>query len=463
MAEFTSRLRRASARLRGTAATEIPVPFSVACQCGQQISGIRLSTSQQISCSRCDAIVYVLPVNVYPATERVSSEVVGGSLARRLLAASRDFFPGRTLQDVPKKPPARPVQMSATPAAEPINTTPDHSEQPLTMPPRRGEMPGQSPSLQDALDGNTAAPPAPIPEVIPSTLPANTTTEPFAAPVAKPRRLKLPEIDYRRVARRTLTPFRVLMLAAVSVVLLTGWYTVHRNQLERARRTWREAMDAADAALNSQNLTDLQTALQKAVAAAGTLDRDDAESRSAANQLLEATAINRLSPGDLVSDLGKGYGPDGQLSADRIRSISRTLVTGCHLFECPVQISDATQSTVRLLLPLQVGNDSVNIEVQSAALAKAAGGLGRQSLLIVAEVESCTPPQQSPGTWQISLNPDLCVLLTHEAFCIAAGIDPAQAPGLADQIRRQRIAVAANDLQMLRAQDQPLRNTKQTE
>ena len=94
MTSLKASLTKAKARLFGTATKDIAVPFELPCDCGHRVTGIRRGSYQIATCTACDARVYVLAVNVYPATKRVSSEVLDGSVASRLSTIVRDLVVG---------------------------------------------------------------------------------------------------------------------------------------------------------------------------------------------------------------------------------------------------------------------------------------------------------------------------------------------------------------------------------
>ena len=96
MTSLKARLSKAKARLFGTATKDIVVPFELPCDCGHRVTGIRRASWQIATCSACEARVYVLPVNVYPATKRVRSEVLDGSVANRLGVIVRDLVAGES-------------------------------------------------------------------------------------------------------------------------------------------------------------------------------------------------------------------------------------------------------------------------------------------------------------------------------------------------------------------------------
>ncbi|MBS0202772.1 MAG: hypothetical protein JSS49_07715 [Planctomycetes bacterium] len=66
---MASWLSRATGAFRKPA-PPAPEPYSVRCDCGGTVTGIRVSGPQKPACSSCGRPVFVLPVNVYPAAVR---------------------------------------------------------------------------------------------------------------------------------------------------------------------------------------------------------------------------------------------------------------------------------------------------------------------------------------------------------------------------------------------------------
>ena len=84
MSSLLAKLAKAKSRLFGSAPESIAVPFEVPCDCGHRVTGIRRTSYQIAVCSACQSSIYVLPVNVYPTTKRIRSEVVDGPVLERV-------------------------------------------------------------------------------------------------------------------------------------------------------------------------------------------------------------------------------------------------------------------------------------------------------------------------------------------------------------------------------------------
>lgn len=437
---LTSRLQRARAKLLNSAAQDIAVPFELVCVCGQRIAGIRQTTSQQVTCSACGERRFVLPVNVYPSTQRVPSEVVGGPFRKRLAAATRELLPRRRpVEAAPTR-----SSSSSAPSAQPLS--------PSAAAPTGGRGQAAARRTREGTSQHWAAADNPPPR------PARTTAATVETPDAEfPARTA----TVRRAARRAVTPFRLLMAGILLTACLTAWWSWHRNRLENARQTWRDAMDLAEAAVQERRLPELQTALQDAVDAARLLHRSDPEVQLAANLLLETQAVNQLSSVDLASELQGALDARGRWHPQRAQTVETVLRNGWYLFDCQVYSVDDAAARMRLDLPLRIGPFTVHLEVQSSLLQTAAAALPETSLLFAARVAACQPPLDSTGEWIIQLDADSCALLTSDIHCLEAGLDVDAA--VQRQLTQQRQLIEATDVLTLRTTDQQRRQDRQLE
>ena len=96
MSSLLAKLAKAKSRLFGSAPESVPVPFEVPCDCGHRVTGIRRTSYQIAVCSACQSSLFVLPVNVYPTTKRIRSEVVDGPVLERVGTVVRDLGRGDT-------------------------------------------------------------------------------------------------------------------------------------------------------------------------------------------------------------------------------------------------------------------------------------------------------------------------------------------------------------------------------
>lgn len=446
MTDLATKLRRAKAKLLGTAAADIVVPFQLSCSCGRSLSGLRTATSQQLTCGGCGQGMFVLPVNVYPATRRVSSEVVGGSFGNRLAAATREFIPAAAS---PATAPDRPDTARSRTASS-GNTSAGSISGKATS--ERRTKDGGRQSRDDVRDGSR------------SSVSGGRKSEGTSDPL--PRRNSPAAARRERPGlivsvRRTFTPFRLLMMGVVLAAGLTGWWTWRKTQQDAARDRWIMARDLAEEHLKAGRLGDLQTALQQAVDAAEMTGRYDSEAQNTFSLLMQTQAVNDLSLVDLYSELSSMYSKPGSPDVSRSQTTEQILKDGWHLFQCRVQVKDEESSTVQLELPMEFQSDSATdgtrIQVMSSPLSAAAKAMKGDSLILAARIESCQRPA-SPGTdWVIRLIPESCTLMTSVVHCEEVGLPVQEQPDILQQLQRQQEFVNSTDLRSLALRDQERR------
>ncbi len=255
MSELSNKLNRAKAQLFGTAAAEIKVPFQLECECGHRVAGIRQPTSQIVECSQCHTEHFVLPVNVYPTTRRVPSEVLGGSFQQRLFAVIGQLIP-RKPPTVDRRPKTdRPAGKSAgrqenDSGAGLASGNPAYAETGRSASESSGDSSGRA-ATGSRSDRRTAEP--------------------------EPKATLRPRVPLTSRIKRQFTVFRLMMFTVLIVVVSTAAWMVHRRQLEQARIAWRSAIDETERMLAEAQFGELEQLLIRADAAAAKLGRNDAE------------------------------------------------------------------------------------------------------------------------------------------------------------------------------------------
>lgn len=442
MGGLSTRITRARAKLMGTTSTDIPAPFEIRCDCGQTTAGIRKPTSQQIPCSACGKTNFILPVNVYPSTRSVPSEVVGGPFSRRLLAAARELIPLKAADEQLRPPDAETKSGNHGELSDTEEVVVSVLEQTDEYP-ENGVEAGELPPRRSASARGRRPAASPQPKV----------REAAATPGFRLPQLKLPQVDVRRAARRTLTPFRLLMLGAIISAVATGWIIRNKARHDQALQVWRDSMDLAEASLVENNLTELNSALQAAVNAAAVLQRTDNEVQRAINLLTETQAVNQLSPVDISSELSGAYDKSGLLNRSRAETAEAALPGGWYVFDCPIRIMDERPSLAILDLPLMAGSDRVIVEVQSSLLVETAAAMEPDSVLFAARISGCRPPLSYGNSWRIQLDPESCALITTAVHARSAGLDPDESATIRERIERQKQILESLDLYELKSQD----------
>ncbi|MCP4169936.1 MAG: hypothetical protein GY758_04080, partial [Fuerstiella sp.] len=158
----------------------------------------------------------MLPVNVYPATPSVNSEMPDGKLPKRPKTVVSETLPEKK---------------------EPLSEA-------------------ASPKKQQQESSNSSA--------------AKLETEADHGVVAEsPERVSLPRLQLRRVIPKgaVFTPFRMLMLAIISVVCLTGYWVASQRHVEVAQQTWLKASDSIDQLMAEGDFITLEKTLAETITA----------------------------------------------------------------------------------------------------------------------------------------------------------------------------------------------------
>ncbi len=420
MTSLKTRLSKAKARLFGTATIDIVVPFELPCDCGHRVTGIRRTSWQIATCSACDARNYVLPVNVYPATKRVRSEVLDGSVTNRLAVIMRDLVVGDS-EPVPDS------RGSSNP------TSPDQPAARSTS--RRSGPPTSSDEDSSQSDGIDVSD---VPLKRPRKGSSQIKNAQAAALVAEQILVEEPAVRVPRpsiavIARRIFTPFRLLMLSAVVLIAATGGWVVTQRRMDEARKTWRREMDIAEKALDEKDLLTLGDSLARAVAAGQILHRNDAESRRVNSLFLQTKALRDLSTTDLISMLSGCAAADGGLDAAKAATAAESVREKWFGFE---SLLVSTDNGLKLDMSLIIDSIPVAIFVDSDVLRSAVTAMPQSPMLFVGSVKSCDVVDGGRGL-EIHLEGNSCTLVTTDFHAAEFGFTSENSPGLDALLERQ--------------------------
>ena len=414
MSSLKARLLKASAKLLGTAARDVPVPYELRCECGQRVTGIRRATGIQAVCSACQTTLYVLPVNVYPSTRRVRSEVLDGSLASRVGAVMKDIVVGETNPEH-SDPPRAERRSGNTEDQDSETEGSSENGDGTDVRPRRRSNRGRATAKSNRPESGDRRAAAPETDVL----------------------IQVPKVSLGTRLQRVFSPMRLLALAGVAVLMGTGWWVIQQQRVEAARRIWRLEMDVAESTLKGEDLAGLRTALTKAVGAAAILGRMDPETRRAKSLLEQTVAVEEQSSLDLVAQLAGVFSEDGELLASKARDVCAGLPGQRLIFECSLKRLSETVPLMAVDMPLIVGSVPVRIRVQSARLDRLTQATPNASVLFSAAILRCEPPEGADGEWRITLAGRSCALFTTELHVSKLGYDPDSTPGLIPLLKRQ--------------------------
>lgn len=414
MGGLGARLLRARAKLFGSAAKEIPVPFEVPCRCGGRVAGIRRLQHQIAACSACGTSVFILPVNVYPATKRIHSEVPDAALSARATAAMRELagLGASPVSGTSSQGHADSVEKSSrrqvgTQARGPVGSAGAET-------PDRNARPAAETRLTDS-----------------------TVEQQKSVPV-------VPRISLRVRLRRTFSPFRLLVASSLILLTITALWMVQRQQLETARKTWRREMDLAQQALTEKNSDAFRTSLEKAVSAARKLRRSDAEARMAESLLDQCKAINQLSAYDPLEAIADAFSQAADAGIDLNRLNSE--LQGVYLvFESPLIPDSDNAANLTLELPLMIQSRPIRLHVSSPLLTRLRDNNPATPVLFLAKIQSCRAGAADGRGLVIALDGGSVTLLTSEFLAGLAGYNPRQIPELAACLQRQQSYMATGN------------------
>ena len=397
MSSLLAKLAKAKSRLFGSAPESIPVPFEVPCDCGHRVTGIRRTGYQIAVCSACQSSIYVLPVNVYPTTKRIRSEVVDGPVLERVGTVVRDLVRGDPNPETDESQESRSVRKpQETEGLRDYGAAVDLKPKGRKSKRSAGE---EGTSSDGSAEVNAQGPNTAIPLV------------------------QVPRPSFATRMRRMFSPTRVLALAGIVILCSTGFWTIHQRKLEQARKVWRLEMDRAETALKQQDLNTLRESLTLAVKAAKTLSRTDEESRVAESLLRQTEAVQQLTSMDLVSQFSNVVRNDGSLDVAKAGEIAEGLQGQRFVFELALKHRTAHEKTFQLDFPLIVQDTAIDVFVSSSVLSSCVVGGSEPNVLFTACVRECWPPTPANRRWEIVLDGPSCTLVTTDFHAEQLGFD----------------------------------------
>ncbi|APZ94309.1 hypothetical protein [Fuerstiella marisgermanici] len=401
------KLKRLRTQLGGGSATDVETPFDVECKCGARVTGLRRATWIEAECPKCSHGVFVLPVNVYPATPSVSSEILGGPFSERLKTVVSELLPDRKTVDEPEDIKQRKRKT------------------------RRGGV---------ASDADTRA----------------ATDAQTSPDVDQPRRrtLQMPQFDVKAALRRTCTPFRLLMLGMVAVVGLTGYWMAYQQQVEAARQTWLRSAEDIDDFLAASDVIQLEAVLQESVDAGYLLGKNDAEWRSRLNLLQETKAINNLAMTDLLTDFAGAYDDQDRLVADAEQQLLTAVTSGWFVFDSWLTAASNQTGVYLMELPAAPGRHPVDAYVPLPQLADLISHADDERAVFAVRFQAVqAPAAQSHEAWRLLVDPPSFVLLTSETHCESVGLNTSDDTDLSAVLSRQKEFVESSETWEHRASD----------
>ncbi|MCH2212600.1 MAG: hypothetical protein MK110_14950 [Fuerstiella sp.] len=387
-----SKFKRARARLRGTAAAEIPVPFDVSCECGGRVTGIRTSSWQQTSCPSCHTSCFLLPANVYPSTDSVESHVIGGTFGHRLRVVAGEVL-------VPQKRRLR----------------------------SQGDVlsKNRSRTENDSAAGNEPA----------STQPRRWRS---------PRRV-LSGFHPVRFVRRAFSPFRLLLAGIIMIVSTTGYWVYQSRQYEAARTTWHKETDAIPSLVEQYQIEELEQALGRAAKAGRLLGLSGQKWRYVLNLLDETRAVRsiyRTTVPELISEVREQIETGSQLP-DSLRLELKRVSFVVDGYIDPV---DSRSGSYLLDIPAGSAGHAVSVQMRLPQLGDYLNQNETHRFVFAFRLSDIELNGNSARqTWTLTVAPESFVLLTSVKYCEQLGFPVSDDPSLTDILLSQRTFIEESE------------------
>lgn len=387
MSESSQKLKRMRARLRGTVAAELPAKFTVQCECGSSVSGIRGNSWQQSTCSECHTVLYLLPTNVYPSTGSVANDVIGGTFGKRLSVVLSEVIPrGKRKRKESEQTASSPKQESREAASR------------------------------------KKTPPSP--------------------PQWRVPRIALPRFNPIEIVQRTFTPFRMLLLGMLLAVGMTSSWLYHRNHLDAADRVWRETLDAIPQLIAEGDFQALQEILANTTDAGRLTGQKGAEWRRTVNLFEETQAVTAICYDTLPELLSEKAG----LEASALASALADVVDQYFVIDGYIEPVGDTAGSFVLDIPAMSGQQAVMVTLQLPPLADYVQTNPTQRFVFGFRLDGTVLSESNDEFHELPVAPESFVLFTSEEHCEHLGMsvqaDPTQAdPTLAEVLANQKVFV----------------------
>jgi hypothetical protein len=397
MSSLLAKLAKAKSRLFGSAPESIAVPFEVPCDCGHRVTGIRRTGYQIAVCSACENSIYVLPVNVYPTTKRIRSEVVDGPVLERVGTVVRDLVRGDASPEAGESQQPRSVRK-----LHESESLRDYGAA-VDLKPK-----GRKSKRSSDDDGSSSGGGAEV----------NVQESADSIPL-----VQVPRPSFGTRMRRVFSPTRLLAMAGCVILCSTGFWIVHQRKLEQARKVWRLEMDRAETALKQKDLNTLSESLTLAVKAAKTLSRTDEDARVAESLLRQTEAVQQLTSTDLVSQFSNVIKNDGSQDVTKAGNVAEGLKGQRFVFELILKRRTVGETEFQLDFPLIIHDTAIDVFVSSSVLSSCAVDGTEPNVLFTACVRECRPPGPANRRWEIVLDGPSCTLVTTEFHAEQLGFD----------------------------------------
>jgi len=372
---------------------DAPQPYIIrCCSCGEEQRGLRQAEFQRLVCKVCETPLFILPRDVYPVPAvKVEPTVESGTTGAIAVLEEESFSSQREeskpaqkqrkrKNSVKQKRDKKPSAPAALPTLSELRQRIRDAEKP-----KRVEVAEAVPQKPGALDGVGTA---------------------------------LGEMGRgaHREFVRFWSPFRILALVVVIVMLFTGAWTIRQSLLANAVKIAKQEGELGLAAIDSEDWTKARDHLQRAAAALDRLGRTDAESQTIRQYARETQAQFGLCDLSLEELLTKaqaelqgrdqkddrknrlliGYQGDWMVIEGLVRDVGK---------------GNSRSRNYEIQLPAGPHGQQAIIRVNFPVLREMIPLDGQKSLLLAGAIQDIELTKT--GQWMVTLNPASGFLWTH--------------------------------------------------
>ena len=223
----------------------------------------------------------------------------------------------------------------------------------------------------------------------------------------------------------------------IGVIAFTGYWVVNDRAQTAAQRVWLDSKESVPDILKENRVADLEATLQKALAAAATLGKDDEDVHRFANLHKEAQAANSMISIDFSACLNRSYDKDGQLLEGAEGIVLDLMSAGTFVFDTKLQPASPNGNEWGFELPAIDGKHAIKVVISDPP----DGNISENTrLLFAARIQDVErPTNDNFDTWQLTLNANSFALLTSESVAEYIGLPMDQ--DLKDLLQQQESVV----------------------
>ena len=228
-----------------------------------------------------------------------------------------------------------------------------------------------------------------------------------------------------RPQKRTVTPFRLLILGIFVIVAVTFFVKWNSNQQDDAEWELKNAVSRAEAALKNGDFFTSAKEYQKACAALDVLKRNDAQEKTIRQRFKESTAAGNLladSVFDILNELAKEIDSD---SSRPQRLFENSYINRWIVMETIVErLKDSDgRSRIAIDFPFEVVGRPVEFEANLSVFKKLPVDREEHRVIFAAQVQRIQLQEAEHPYWTITLQPETAFLWTDYQTFQAMGFE----------------------------------------